>query len=415
MKLTKISQNMLSYFIKNNCLKEKHQSAKVDKIVLKLYDDIKEAYIYLSNSKKTYNPTIKKIVSSHQIPKGKLFSYDSFPKKIIQHIEQKTTFVISYDFSLFERKIKLVFAVEDSDAQLNIETYNEYVDHIIMWLYIINKYASKRCSQTFTTYFYFSSLEKKLPDNPGEILEQTHINTAFTTTCPVDSEIIIFRREEWFKVFMHETFHNFAFDFSDMDTNLCHQIILGFFPVKSEVNLYEAYTEFWAELINCLMCSFFSLKDKNDEEEFLENAEFLINLERTFSFFQMTKALNFMGLSYKDLISKTKGSAILRDEKYNEKTNVLAYYVIKTIILENYQNFLLWCDKNNVSLLQFKKTVESQVEFCKFIEKYYKSKSMLDSVKCAEEFFEKKNKSKSVDQTLHFINKSMRMTACEMG
>ena len=30
------------------------------------------------------------------------------------------------------------------------------------------------------------------------------------------SEIIIFRNEEWFKVFVHETFHLFGVDFSNM-------------------------------------------------------------------------------------------------------------------------------------------------------------------------------------------------------
>ena len=105
--------------------------------------------------------------------------------------------------------------------------------------------------------------------------------------------------------------------------------------------------------MNALLCSFFSLKDKTNEEEFLTNAEFFINLERNFSLFQMVKTLGFLGLEYKDLYHKTKKSVTLRHTRYSEKTSVLAYYIIKTILMENYQQFLMWCYRNNFSLLQF--------------------------------------------------------------
>jgi hypothetical protein len=75
----------------------------------------------------------------------------------------------------------------------------------------------------------------------------------------------------------------------------------------------------------------------------------LINLERNYSFLQLVKILGFMGLTYKDLYSQTHQSKILRDNLYKEKTNVLSYYVIKTILLNNYPSFLLWCQKNNIT------------------------------------------------------------------
>ena len=92
--------------------------------------------------------------------------------------------------------------------------------------------------------------------------------------------------------------------------------------LKEHMNLYESYTEFWAEMINALFCSFFSLKNKNDVESFLSNSEFFINFERTYSFFQLTKALRFMGLSYTDLYSKNIHRKALRETLYKEKTNV---------------------------------------------------------------------------------------------
>ena len=132
-------------------------------------------------------------------------------------------------------------------------------------------------------YIYHTSLLKMLPSTNIEILNETHVNTAFTRTCPKDSEIVVFRKEEWFKVFIHETFHNFGLDFSDMELTTCNTKILSIFPVNSDVNLYEAYTEFWARLMNVLFCSYINMKNKNDVDEFLTNAEFFMNFERIFS------------------------------------------------------------------------------------------------------------------------------------
>ena len=147
---------------------------------------------------------------------------------------------------------------------------------------------------------------------------------------------------------------------------------MDIFNVNSQVNLYESYTEFWAEMMNVVFCSFLSLKKKDDEEEFLTNCEFLLNFERTYGFFQMVKTLNFMGLTYKNLYSKKEESRVMRETLYKEDSNILAYYIIRPILLHNYQGFLSWCDKNNFSLLQFKKTNANLMEFCKFIEKNYK-------------------------------------------
>jgi hypothetical protein len=253
-----------------------------------------------------------------------------------------------------------------------------------------------------------------LPNSNIQVLNENNVNTAFTTTCPKDAEIVVYRKEEWFKVFIHESFHNFALDFSDMNNTECTNYILNIFPVQSEVNLYESYTEFWAEMINALFCSFFSLKNKNDVEGFLSNSEFFINFERTYSFFQLTKALRFMGLSYTDLYSKNIHRKALRETLYREKTNVLSYYVIKTILMNNYQDFLYWCTKNNLSLLQFKKTLKNQMEYCKFIERNYRKASMLEGVEQSQKFLNILY-SKNTRVNDAYVLSNLRMSICELG
>jgi len=261
-------------------------------------------------------------------------------------------------------------------------------------------------------YFYFTSLEKNLPNSNIHILDETNVNTAFTTTCPSDSEIVVFRREEWFKVFIHETFHNFGLDFSMMNNDMIHECIMNIYKVNSDINAYEAYTEFWAEITNSLFCSYHATIDKNNINEFLSNAEFYINFERTYSFFQLVKTLDFMGLQYKDLYSNTKHSDILRENLYKENTNVLSYYIIKSVLINNYQGFLSWCKTNNLSLLDFKKTIGNQKQFCKFIEKNYKIQSLLDGIHESHIFLSKIKKKKGNNK---FILSNMRMSICELG
>jgi hypothetical protein len=286
MKLTKKSKLLMSFFLNNNYIHHTKQTPKTEKILYELYEELTKATNFLNHLKKTtglsfYNVNIKNITNISQIPKPKNFNSNSFPDKIRQHIDAETILEISYTFSLFNRNIKFIFVVEDDK---DIKQYNKYVDTMITWLYILNEYASQACSKTFTVYLYFTKLEKKLPPSSIHVLDEHNVNTAFTTTCPRDSEIVIFRKEEWFKVFIHETFHNFALDFSDMNNVDCHNDILSLFPVKSYVNLYEAYTEFWAEIANAVFCSFYHLKDKKNVEEFMKNAEFFIHFERTYSF-----------------------------------------------------------------------------------------------------------------------------------
>jgi hypothetical protein len=248
------------------------------------------------------------------------------------------------------------------------------------------------------------------------VLNENNINTAFTRTCLKNSEIVVYRKEEWFKVLMHESFHNFALDFSDMDTTACHAKILSIFPVNSKVNLFEAYTEFWARIMNVLFCSYFNSKNKNDFNEFLSNTEYFMNFESNYSFFQLIKVLDFMNIDYNNLYEKTDISANLRATLYKEDTNVLSYYVITTILIYNYQSFLYWCKTNNTSMLQFKKTTANIKSFCDFIEKKYKTPKILFTIDCTETFSKKINKpnDKSIDD-LNFLNNNLRMTICELG
>ena len=417
MKLSRKSAQLMLFFSDNNYNTFLEHSKKTNTIFKEIYDDIFDAYNFLLSLKEKkglyYNLKIKKITTATEITKPNNFNSKSFPDIVRKHIDETTMSEICCTFSLFEREIKLYFLTEDPDIELKLDTYNTHVDNIVLWLYILNLYASKQCSQTLTVYFYFTTLEKHLPNSNIVELDEINVNTAFTTTCPKDSEIVVFRKEEWFKVFIHETFHNFGLDFSDMNNDKLHECILDIFNVKSEVNLYESYTEFWAEIMNALFCSFLVLKDKKDTDQFFSHLYFFLNYERSYSFFQLVKTLNFMGLKYSDLYSKTEKSKLLRDHLYKEKTNVLSYYIIKAILMNNYPSFLSWCKTNNLSLLKFKKTILNQQKYCNYIQTNYKTKSMLNTIHNTELFFKRISKKNKVN--IKYLLSNMRMSICEFG
>ena len=427
MNITNNSYNLMNSFSRLHCINPIKQTNVTNNIFARLFKDMmfcdaKIRESKLNNAKKQfYNRQHQYILKSSDIPKPKTFSYNSFPAKVWKQINENSLNSITYLINIFDRNVTINFITEKRN--ITLKTYDSYIDNILIWLYIVNKYADKKCANALTLYFYQTSLRKELPLSNTEPIDQIHANTAFTRTCQTNAEIVIFRNEEWFKVFLHETMHTFGLDFSGVDNHYCTKIMLSLFNVNSDVNLYEAYTEFWARTMNVLFCSYNHFKRENSiniskmSEHIIYNklndfASHFMNIEIKYSFFQMVKILDFMDLKYEDILKQNQQIRI----KYKENTNVLAYYIITTILINNYQLFLGWCQKNNASLLQFGKGVSEQEELCKFIYSKYNNKQILDAVKCTEQILDETNKSmKNKSTSKNNILNSLRMSVCEMG
>jgi hypothetical protein len=181
-----------------------------------------------------------------------------------------------------------------------------------------------------------------------------------------------------------------------MNNEEVHRCIHTLFRVPSKINAFEAYSEFWAETVNVAFASFLSEPETADIETFKARFEMGMNVERKFSYFQLAKVLHHMGLTYDDLLV-SKSDPHLGTTKYKENTNVLAYYVIKTVLMNQYPAFLQWCKRNNgPSLMAFRKTRENQSQLCMFIEKQYKHPVLLQMLRV----FPPKGKKGFITQTL---------------
>jgi hypothetical protein len=226
--------------------------------------------------------------------------------------------------------------------------------------------------------------KKQLPLNQTDVLSALHVNTGYTTNCPRDGEIVVYRKEEWFKVFLHETIHHFSVDFSHMDQTAVKQRMLSIFDVDSEVNLFESYTEWWAEIFNLIFCT--CIKDnKVDKVNRVNMFNALMKKEVQHGFTQMCKVLNHMGLTYEDLFYKNHASKHLRRKNYREKSNILAYYVIHQILLYYWQDFLVWCDEHNrkggQSVFEIDHSNSTLMSFVDFIEAHYDADDFMRCVK----------------------------------
>jgi len=393
--LTKTSEELISFFIENNCInKFEKKIFKIKDFFLIFFDILIESFNYIN--KLNFEPLIKRINNKDNIPKpNNLISI--IPTIVSEHIHNFLLYSFKYEFSLFNRNIIIYFITDDNDK----EKYNNCIKKILMWLYILNKYNKNKCSQILNIYVYLTNLNKEFTN--GVILDHSNVNTAYTFSCKNNNDLVVYRKEEWFKVFIHETFHSFGLDFSNMSIDKTREEILKIFNVESLVNLYEAYTETWARIMNTIFVSFYiSLKNR---KEYLKLCEQLMYLERFYSCFQMIKILNYMSIEYKDII-KISNSKI--NINYKEKTNILSYYIITNILIYNYQDFIIWCSNNNDenNIFQFVNTIEHQYKFCEFIKKYYINKNFLNSIFCINKILNEINDEK--------IKNNLRMTINEL-
>lgn len=379
--VTSNSDTMLTFFLKNNCMP--HISSENSSPFLSaLYEDILDAHTWVESQKNEkggqfYNLTMSKIKAEVDVPMPNYIPTGKYiGPNIFSHIKKSSVFKSNYVVDVLGKKITIHMVFEKKELskkwnEPNIKHINAHIDKMIMWFYIANKYTTKTCAPALDVFIYLSSLEKKIPDLDLEVISAVHVNTGVTAACPTSSgEIVVYRHEEWFKVFIHESIHALGLDFASMPVDKSQEKLRDTFHIPTPILLYEAYTEFWARVMNVLIFSF-----NLNKEEFEKYAIFMLDYERVNSFFQMVKVLQHMGLEYEDLYND---KTLLT--RYRENTNVFVYYVITTILLSNYPMFMKWCSDHNDKLLQFNNTEEAQLLFCTYIQTHYNAENMVGCV-----------------------------------
>ena len=376
----------------------------------------------ISYADKTYN--INNITTEHldlktgDLPKGADYKY--CPQPIRNEIESMCKAGARYTFRINSRSFSVVLIC--SNKLDNIRRFmNQSIKQIYMWLYIASQYASTKCSEQMNIYLYLTSLPKMLPTK-GKTISQVNVNTAFTTSCKKTTEINLYRHEEWFKTFIHETFHNMGMDFSAYNNNIIDKEIFTMFPVNVDVRSYETYCETWAELLMITFNVYRSMRRNTSIEDInikipkmIESVEKLLIIELKHSLFQVAKILSHYDTNYEELIQNKNSSHISTRCNYKEDTPVLSYYIIRSIMLFNIDEFLLWCSRNNNMSINFTQISareninEKMVKYCKLIQSQYMNPDYIYQVNSIQTAIKKiktipKNK---------YILENLRMTITE--
>jgi hypothetical protein len=195
--------------------------------------------------------------------------------------------------------------------------------------------------------FAFTSIQKQLPAHG--LIGPSTLNTGYT----MNNKIVVYREEEWLKVCIHECMHLFLYDSELRDKQT---LLYSLFPIHIHVN--ESYCEIWARLLNCC---FISVMNHTSLEHLLEK-------EKKHSSEQLVKVLQYMKLTYPQLMDKKTD--------YKEETNAFAYLVIPAILIQHPYHFVKWCNKHNKYMLP----IQSADDYAELIEKNYMSPEFLSTL-----------------------------------
>jgi hypothetical protein len=332
------------------------------------------------------------------------------PIDVSRYIEKRSKCILTYRCIVNKIKITIHFILFHDimlfmeESRKSLEEYDLYAKNMLTWLYLcsIYSYSKNTCVNELVVNVFLTPLTRKLPVSNEQILGPAHINGAYTYCCKPSGKIYIFRKEDWFKVFIHETFHAFGLDFCSTSSTDLKNTTRSIFNINSEFNIDEAYSETWAVIYHSVFISYLSMKRKN-LSEFTMNLDACLQTERLYKLFQCNKILDFMGLKYEDLYDGAKKPLSLK--LYREETNVFSYCVLTCVFLNDYISFLKWCFTNNTKteMVSFAIRLKTLNEFGGFIKKQYKSKTLLDCLKYADELLIA-NKVKKNDFMLYRTN-----------
>jgi len=296
------------------------------------------------------------------------------PYKVYAYIREKSEYCIQFHCVIGGRAISLYFITfpdshisvcnkngSENVCAAEIALFQVYAYKVFLWLSLVTRMADKECSEKeLNVYFYMTPFKKQRPTR-DTVLSAIHVNTGLTRNCETRGEIVVYRAEEWFKVFVHESMHNFNMDFIGMDLHDANEQLRRTFCIPhDDILLFETYTETWARIINTIFDTYFqektTMKHKRvataataamTRTQFVHTVQEKLKNNALFYAYQIVKVLNVMGLTYANITIQSSENREVCRERYAEKTNVYAYYILGGILSVYALPFLSWCCLHN--------------------------------------------------------------------
>ena len=313
--------------------------------IKQLYNTIYTAIDNVPDDLSSHIKISKKI--KHKLNKYLASKY--VPHSIKTYIDKTKAFETSLRFIL--DNIDITILIYDYKRYPFINNTDSRLFLIFAWLSICLQNNKGNLKQ-LTIYLYQTDFIKKFPKQ-SDTIDVINVNSGVSSFNHTDNHntIIIYRREEWFKVFIHETMHAFKYQPTELQENKFKILFQN--SLSREVLISESYVEIWARYITC---AFASYMQSTNLHNFKVHMKFYINLETLFAIFQSKRILQHMGLTYNDLISPDKSRL---KAKFKEKTNVFAYYIITGVFFSNIWDTMDFFKQHNSNLLYFDSGVDT--------------------------------------------------------
>lgn len=369
----------------NRCFKYFYE--EFDKQILKIQEDVIDDIIGLS-----------KIHKLKQIPHIDLLDEYYIDFQLSEHIRTSSMYknAITLHFTLDSRQCQIHFYGNRQDLKYVSNNRNHWVSCIMivrMMYEMSKKVGIDHRFKKVNIHIFLTPFLKKLPEE-GEILDPYHINTGITNGRSKTGNILIYRKEEWFKTLIHESLHFFGIDvntYKDEDTK---KHLRNLFPINTTMKYNEAYVECWANILQCMILSFSKVDNfpqfKSLVLEYLED-------EIKFSLIQCNKILRYMYLHYNAIVDlpehRNRSLSFLRDLTYKENTNVFCYYILKCIFIYHFPLFISWCMKENDEILFLTKNHQLSM----LVEVLYNKKNFVDDL---YKYIYRKPKTRSLRMTV---------------
>jgi len=412
-----------SRFLKKRTPEEEE---RLDRIMRNFYNDIGIAhhYIALMWRLNRIKREVREIHTQHEVNHSSLIKSSFVPERIQTYIKANVKGILEYSGSICGKSVKISLYLMTNSQFNELGKYDKLVLRMMTWLRFIFPFMRRKCCTTLKVFGYMTPIKKQTPSYTFTIIGPSHANSGLTNECPVNGEICIYRQEEFFKVFMHESFHSLGMDFSGMPATALTNKMKKLFPITSTMDTSEAYSEFWACIMNCLFTAYYLtadsknigqsifLEDVKTRDDFLLYADYCIHFEVMFALFQCIKVLRCMGLYYTGLYKKDKISTKTRQYLYKEETNVFAYYILKALLLFNNYDFMVWCGINNDNILSFSRRQENLSKFYTFIADRHDQDDFVKQIEKMYLVFKQLEDKKSNDDAV--MLRTMRMSIIEL-
>tara|TARA_Y100000389_G_scaffold194144_1_gene223764 strand:+ start:5888 stop:6940 length:1053 start_codon:yes stop_codon:yes gene_type:complete len=306
----------------------------------KFYDNLKKSNIFLDNLD-------FKIERVDNYKNTKNIDENFISKNILKFINTQEGSLYEVKSQIQNRKVNInIIDYKDSNKNIVNKNIRQFLKMILFIINFLSLYSSSNCSKIINITIFLTPFKKLL--NNKQILGVNEVNTGYSTCgCNNIANIVIYREEEWFKVLIHELFHNLNLDFCDYDIKESKRKLRENLKIQAKFNIYECYCETNARFINILIYSFFNNFNIVSYKQFKEN--FKINFEK-----EVENSLLKAGL----IISKIKNI-----KSYKEDSNVFDYYVITAALLYNFNNYIQFINYD----FNFKKTQENINNFTNLI------------------------------------------------